>query len=179
MNLNYFNFKFIFLFTIQLVKININYFHYIYTMLNKILRTPVDDLVDILNESGKVKISSLVSKLKIPTEYIERWLVILEEYGIIKLKYVGFEGYASIVKKQEKKKINGNIDIDKLKESFLKKSHLKNLSSEKIEKLWVIFLEKYNGEIKNIFEEKAKSKGYTSKKIELAWLKYKQALEVL
>ena len=146
-------------------------------MLNKILRTPVDDLVDILNESGKVKISSLVPKLRVPMEYIERWLIILEEYNIVKLNYVGFEGYVSLIKKQVKK--TDEIDVDQLKETFLKKSHLKNLDSKKIEKLWILFLEKYEGEIKILFIKKAKLKGYKDKEIELAWKRYKKDLEVL
>lgn len=148
-------------------------------MLNKELRTPVDDLVDFLQERGKTKIETIVSKLRVPTQYVERWLVILEEYGVLKLTYHGFEGYAELNDKNKIKETKEQVDLDKLKEIFLKKSHLKNIDSDKIEKLWVLFLRKYDGEIKDLFVEKAKKRGYNSKQIELAWGRYRRELEVL
>ncbi len=149
-------------------------------MLNKVLRTPVDDLVDIVEEKKKCKISYLVSKLNIPAEILERWLIILEEFNVLKLKYVGFEGYVELNKKTVVKKDKDDyLDINKLKSDFIKKSHLKNLDSKKINELWKLFIKKYEAELKEDFYKKARDRNYSPKQIERAWNMYRKDLEVL
>ena len=118
-------------------------------MLNKVLRTPVDDLVDILKSIKKCKISYLSSKLNLPLENIEKWLVILEEYGILNLKYEGFEGYVEYKEKNLTNIKKDSLDIDKLKSDFIRRSHLKQLDSKKIKDLWKLFVKKYQKESKS------------------------------
>lgn len=149
-------------------------------MLNKVLTTPVDELVNIVKSNKNINIRLLSTKLKIPSEIIERWLVILEEFNILKITYKGFEGYVNYIEKidsiiEQKEK----IDVENLKSSFLKKSKLKNLSGKKTQELWTEFIKTYEQDIKDLFTDKAKSKGYKLNKIENAWLLYKKDLETL
>ncbi len=151
-------------------------------MTNKILKTPVDELVELVEKNQNCKISFLVSSLKVPAEILERWLIILEEFKVLKIKYVGFEGYISLTENNNSKnesESNKTLDIDQLKNDFLKKARVKNLPSSKISKLWKLFLQNYEGDIKKLFEDKAKAKGYNNIKINNAWKKYKLELEVL
>lgn len=143
-------------------------------MLNKILKTPVDELVEIVKSNQNCTITFLKNKLNLPLEIIERWLIILEEYNILKVSYKGFEGYVKFIELEENR--TKEIDLDQLKSQFLLKAKIKNLSSEKIFNLWQIFLQQYMNEINLLFIKKAKQKGYDDKKIEVAWQMYKKEL---
>lgn len=147
-------------------------------MQNRILLTPVDTLVEIIKENKKCSITFLKTKLNLPLEIIEKWLVILEEYKVITIHYSGFEGYVSIIEESKKIQTN-NIDISNLKENFIQRSKLKEVSFEKMKNLWPIFILEYESEIKREFYEKAKARGYENVKIDLAWVKYKKDLEEL
>lgn len=150
-------------------------------MLNKVLKTPVDDLVEFVKTNPSCKVSLISTSLKIPTELIEKWLVILEEYKVLKIKYRGFEGFVHLNSNQIEKtnNVNETVDIDKIKNDFLKKVRSKNLSNDKITEIWRIFLKKYESEIKTMFFEKAKLKGYNNTKTNLAWGKFSIELEKL
>lgn len=143
-------------------------------MLNKILKTPVDDLVEVVKLNNNCSTSFLKNKLNLPIEIIERWISILEEYNILKVSYKGFEGYVEIIKIKENN--NKEIDLDQLKNQFLSKAKNKNLSSKKISSVWKVFLEEYMDEINKLFIKKAKQRGYENRKIEMAWQLYKKEL---
>jgi len=148
-------------------------------MSSNILKTPVDDLVVYIKETKSCKVSEIVQKFHVPLEYIERWLVILEEANILKLSYSKFEGFIEYVEDQSKLKSNTEIDVDKLKEIFLRKSEGKKLSSKKTYELWKIFIKVYEAEIKKLFFTKARARGFPTEKIENAWILYKEDLRKL
>ncbi len=146
-------------------------------MQNKILTTPVDNLMDIIKEKKKVSLSQIKRELKLPQELIEKWLIILEEFKIVKLQYSGFEGYVTFVEKKDKSKSKNQLDIENLKDTFIEKSKEKDISYEKMRTLWPKFISEYETDIKLLFEERAKTQGYEELRIEKAWLKYKKELE--
>lgn len=148
-------------------------------MLNKVLTTPVDNLVELVKNNENCSISFLVSNLKVPTEIIEKWLVILEEYKVLTVNYRGFEGYVNVFKNKEEKLISDKIDIDNLKSTFLKKCYNSGFSSDKIENLWKLFIKENEIEIKKLFDKNAKLHNYKKYQIEKAWVNYKKDLEKL
>lgn len=149
-------------------------------MLGKVLKTPVDELVELVKKNKNCTIKFLQSQLKISLETIEKWLVILEEYNVITINFKGFEGFVNISSEYEKEtEKKEEIDIENLKETFLEKTRNKNISYVETKKAWKLFLKRYEEEIKRLFIEKAKKEKYEIKKIGHAWDKYKADLENL
>ncbi|MCA9459323.1 MAG: hypothetical protein KC550_02125 [Nanoarchaeota archaeon] len=146
-------------------------------MLSKILSTPVDDMVDLVEKNPNCSVSFLQQSLKVTTEIIEKWIIVLEEFKILTVQYKGFEGFVDIhPQKKEKTSKRGKIDLDRLKDEFIERSKLKNYSFDKMKKLWPVFILEYKDEIKELFYEKAKIAGYDARKIEAAWKKYEVTL---
>lgn len=148
-------------------------------MLNKVLLTPVDNMVEIVKQNNKCSITFLKNKLNLPSEIIERWLTILEEYKVLNVHYQGLEGYVSVINQSKLKGFTNEIDISKLKENFVERSKLKEMSYEKMKNLWPVFILEYDSEIKLLFYEKAKKIGYEREKIDKAWMKFRQDLTEL
>lgn len=145
-------------------------------MLGKILLTPVDEIVQYVKNNNGCKVSELGQKFRVPVEIIKKWLVVLEEYNVLKTHYKGLEGYVYITKEASEKEPKESIDVEKLKDTFIEKAKIKRLSYDKIKQIWPVFLEQYKVEIKNTFYEKAKKKGYEPAKIERAWFRFEEEL---
>lgn len=146
-------------------------------MSDNILITPIDDLVSIVKSNRNSTITTLKFKLKVPMEILERWLVVLEEYGVIKVEYKGFEGFVNYVEKTKQSK--GKFDIYNLRNEFIESSKQKKISFGQMQKLWPKFISEYEAEIKKEFVEKAKSLGYDDFKIKKAWVKFRGDLDNL
>ena len=148
-------------------------------MQNNVISTPIDELVNIVKENQNCSITMLRTKLRLPSDLIEKWLVILEEYKVIEVKYKGFEGYVKIHEEKIDEKIKDNLDIGFIKENFLDKAKDRGLTMDKIRKIWPSFIKEYELEIKKAFVEKSKKQHYEPARIEKAWEKYRHELEVL
>lgn len=148
-------------------------------MENKVLLTPVDDLVDIVKENPNCQIGFLAQKLNLPQDLIEKWLVVLEEFKILTIKYKGFNGFVNVSDSLKKHDSSKEINIDKLKETFVSKSKEKGLSIEKMQEVWPTFLAKFEKEIHRLFVQKATNAGYPKNKIELAWTRFRTELNTL
>lgn len=147
-------------------------------MLSKVLLTPVDSLVELIKKNNNCSTKFLETELKLPSEYIEKWLVILEENKVVKVHYKGFEGFVNYIEEDEgeDKKI---LDVEKIKKVFIEKAKGKHLSYEKMKKVWPYFLKEHEEEIKKLFENKARSMGYEENKVNTGWIKYRGDLEKL
>lgn len=138
-------------------------------MQNKVLTTPVDNLIDIIKENSPITITQLQKKIKVPMSIVERWLVILEEYHIIKTTYKGLEGFVEFIKKKE---LKHEVELDEIKNVFIEKCKAKGLAFDKIKLIWPKFVQEYKEEIKKEFQKNAKKKGYNEVKISKAWMKF-------
>ena len=95
--------------------------------------------------------------MKMPLSIIEKWLVVLEEYKVIKTTYKGFEGFVEFNTKKEEKQKKG-IDIEEIKNIFIQKCKQKKLSFKQIEAIWPKFTLEYTPQIKEEFVSSAKKK---------------------
>lgn len=149
-------------------------------MLNKTLKTPVDSLVELIKANDNCSIAFLQEKLQLPIDIIEKWVVILEEYNVIKVDYRGFDGFVRFVygdsnSKSDKAKEEA-IDINKLKEKFVAKAQKRNLTENQMANAWPKFVLAFEKEIRLLFFEKSKDRGYSTYKIADAWNKYRENL---
>lgn len=143
-------------------------------MLNKVLTTPVDQLVQELKEKKVMSFKEIETSLKLPLSIIQRWIVILEEYKIIKTTYKGLDGFVEIVKKEKK---GNEPEIEEIKLSFIDKCKEKGLTFDDMRKIWPSFLEEHYTAIKKEFETKALKKGFSQDKIKIAWGKFDKDLK--
>jgi len=151
-------------------------------MLNKILLTPVDKMVEIIEKNSNISIKQITDMLAQPRELVEKWLIILEEYNIVDIHYKGLEGFVTKKKEIEdniskkNKSEEDSIDIESLKMEFIKKARLRDLKEEDLVKLWPKFVVSYEDEIKRVFYDGAKKKGYKDNLTNVAWTKYRKEL---
>lgn len=148
-------------------------------MLNKVLLTPVDDLVEIIKKNPNCSVDFLSKQLKLPTDIIEKWLVVLEEFKILKITYKGFNGFVKLSEDLLKHEESQTIDVNKLKSIFVDKSKEKGFTIEKMQEIWPSFLSKYESEIELLFKNKARASGYNEQKIQKAWGRYREELQRL
>lgn len=142
-------------------------------MQTRVLTTPVDSLVDIVKQHKHIRIEELTKHLKLPSSIIEKWLVVLEEYQVLKVNYSGFEGYVEYSEKQK----SNEIDVEDIKTEFIEKCKNKGLTFDQIKPIWHQFLDKAKPQIKEEFFKKSKSQGYKYSKIQIAWKKFEKELE--
>ncbi len=91
-------------------------------MESKVLLTPVDELVDIVKQNPNCEIEFISQKLRLPQDLIEKWLIVLEEFKILNIKYKGFKGFVNTSDSLKKHDSSKEIDIDKIKELYVSKS---------------------------------------------------------
>ncbi|MEC8339254.1 MAG: hypothetical protein VXZ40_01405 [Nanoarchaeota archaeon] len=143
-------------------------------MLNKVLTTPVDTLIGELREKKIMSFKEIETKLKLPLSIIQRWVVILEEYKIVKTSYKGLEGFVEIIEKENK---NKGPEIEEIKLLFIEKCKEKGMTFDQMRSIWPSFLEEHYQAIKKEFETKASKKGFDKNKIAIAWNKFDKDLK--
>lgn len=143
-------------------------------MLNKVLTTPVDTLIQELKEKKIMSFKEIEKSLKLPLSIIQRWVVILEEYKVVKTTYKGLDGFVSIIEHENKK---NEPEIEEIKLLFIEKCKEKGLTFDQMREIWPKFLEEQYSSIKKEFEIKASKKGYDKNKIALAWNKFDKELK--
>lgn len=146
-------------------------------MQGKVLYTPVDTLVDLVKNNKNCTIKFLKNSLKLSEDIVEKWIVVLEEFKVIKVHYKGFEGYVEFVEKQDKKKEEESIEVDRIKERFVSRSKARGIGYERMKKLWPIFLQENQDIIKKEFYNRSVKMGYEQNRIDMGWKKYWGELE--
>lgn len=140
------------------------------------LRTLVDDLVEYVKKNPKCSISQVAKSLNIlDREIVEKWIVVLEEFGVLSVSYSGFEGFLTF---KEKAKSRSELTIDNLRKAFMDNAKKKNVSDDKLKLLWPKFISYYENDIRDLFYKKANVIGIKKDFVEDAWLKFKRELEV-
>ena len=144
-------------------------------MLTKILTTPVDLMVEFIKKGKSVTIEAISSELKLPIHVIEKWVIVLEEYKVIKTTYRGFDEYLELVDSEKKKK--QGLDVYKIKSVFVENCKSRNLDVTQIKEIWPKFLESQIDEIKKKFFEVAQEKKLKTRVLDKAWMKYESDLK--
>jgi len=146
-------------------------------MLNKILETPVDLLVKLVKEHKNCSTKFLLENLRVDEKILEKWILVLEEYGVLKVFYNGFEEYVKLSEK-ELNSSNSKINLDLLRDLFIESSNKKKIPYDKMVSLWPQFIIEYEEQIEELFYQKAKNLNFNEKKIKLAWNTFRESLEV-
>ncbi len=111
-------------------------------MVDDLIRTGVDDLLDYLKDKDKVAMQDVVTVLGVPVDTVQAWVDFLVEEKILGIEYKFTKPYIYINKKQEETKRHGRIienttvDISSIKEEYFQRAKQKQIPEKKIEELW-------------------------------------------
>lgn len=144
-------------------------------MLSKTLLTSVDHLVEYVKDHNNCNMTDLKKEINVSTDLLEKWVTILEEYGVLKVKYKGLDAYVQFTEKETKEE-KKSYDLELFRDLFIRKCKTKNMSYDKIKKVWPLFVSENEEEMKDMFAKKAKSEGMDMEKINVAWERYKKDL---
>ncbi|MFA5797355.1 MAG: hypothetical protein WC916_04945 [Candidatus Woesearchaeota archaeon] len=109
-----------------------------------IVRTGVDELLDLLAKKNKIPMSEVATELNVPLDILQAWVDFLVEESILGIEYRFTTPYIylnkSIDMNTENKKTDSSaketVTIDDFKQEFWVKARKKNLPESQIAALW-------------------------------------------
>ncbi len=140
-----------------------------------VVKTKVDDLLELLKKEGKVSISDASKKLKIPVETLQAWVDFMIEEGIIGMEYKFTTPYIylnkvpkeNIVKEEE-------VSLADFKKEYLKKAEKAGITGDEALTRWKKHLLEIVESRKNYFMEECRKFGLED--AEKAFNDYKQGV---
>jgi hypothetical protein len=107
-----------------------------------LIKTGVDELLDLLKYSSKIPLSEAAQKLKVSLDVIQAWVDFLVEESIVGIEYKFTTPYIylnkSLETKTEELQIpdDSSVNIFYYKKQFWEKAKKNNIPSSKIDVLW-------------------------------------------
>jgi len=110
-------------------------------MTGEIVRTGVDELLDLLARSAKIPLTEVATKLKVDVGVIQAWVDFLVEEGIVGIEYKFTTPYIYMNKVVDKKSDDssmkeGNYNVQYFKKEFWEKARANNIPEGQIDMLW-------------------------------------------
>jgi len=110
-------------------------------MTEEIVRTGVDELLELLAHSAKIPLTEVAIKLKVDAGVVQAWVDFLVEEGIVGIEYRFTTPYIYLNKvvdnKQEDAVIKEeNYNIQYFKKQFWNKARANNIPEKQIDMLW-------------------------------------------
>jgi hypothetical protein len=110
-------------------------------MVGEVIKTGVDELLELLAHSTKIPLTEAASKLKIDPGVIQAWADFLVEEGIIGIEYKFTTPYIYLNKVIEKKPQESTekqqeYNVQYFKKQFWERAKAGNIPEEQIEQLW-------------------------------------------
>jgi len=145
-----------------------------------IVRTGVDELLELLAHSPKIALTEAASKLNLDTGVIQAWVDFLVEEGIVGIEYKFTTPYIYLNKiidknkKDQQAKIE-NYNIQYFKRLFWEKAASDNIPTEQIEMLWKNHVSQALDIQRKFFFFEAQRRKLTN--AEQLWIEYKELLQ--
>ena len=140
-----------------------------------ILRTVVDELLDLVKAKKKISVEDAAKELKMSlssTQAIVDFLVEEKVFGIEYKFTTPFIYLYSEAPLMARAKEKGFTDEMVTRDIFYKKANEKNIPKDLIEGLWRKFLKSNLTQIREEFMKKSKEKKISEEKIEELWTRY-------
>jgi hypothetical protein len=141
-----------------------------------ILRTDVDDFINLIRQSGKITIADAAKKMGIPESIIEAWTDFLVEEKVVGIEYKFTTAYIYL----DAPSVNQSDQLMALqtKDEFFDKAARKKIPEYETVRLWVKYLSLNEDKIKASFLKRAKSRGISPEKIDQLWRKYYDSMRL-
>ena len=110
-------------------------------MAEEVVRTGVDELLDLLAHSAKTPLTEVATKLRVDTGVVQAWVDFLVEEGIVGIEYRFTTPYIYLNKVVDKKQEDVTVkeelfNIQYFKKQFWDKARSNNIPENQIEMLW-------------------------------------------
>jgi hypothetical protein len=110
-------------------------------MASEVVKTGVDELLELLTHSSKIPITEVATKLKMDAGIVQAWADFLVEEGIIGIEYKFTTPYIYLNKTVDKKteeKIEKKEEysVQHFKKEFWERARAGNMPETQIEQLW-------------------------------------------
>ncbi|GIU69499.1 MAG: hypothetical protein KatS3mg002_0735 [Candidatus Woesearchaeota archaeon] len=110
-------------------------------MSDEVVRTGVDELLDLLKNNSKIALVDVARKLGISLDVLQAWVDFLVEERILGIEYKFTTPYIYLNKPLEEQKVvsnknEGPIDLTYFKKQFWEKAKNNNIPESRIADLW-------------------------------------------
>jgi hypothetical protein len=135
-----------------------------------ILKTDVDDFINLLKKTGKITISDAAKQMGVPENIVEAWTDFLVEEKVVGIEYKFTTAYIYL----DSSSVNQSEHMVNLqtKEDFFEKAGRRRIPEYETIKLWLKYLSFNEDKIKASFLKRANARGINPEKIEGLWKKY-------
>jgi len=141
------------------------------------LRTDVDDFLDVIKKKGRISLGEASKSLNIPLATVQAWADFLVEEKIIGIEYKFTTPYVFMnVEQSDKNDFKQYMQFD-TKDEFFEKAQHKGLNAGQAKLLWLKYLNLNKGSMRSVFFQKAHERGLDKVKTDALWKKYLQYLE--
>jgi len=140
------------------------------------LRTDVDEFLDLIKKRGRISLGEATKALKIPMQTVQAWADFLVEEKIIGIEYKFTTPYVFMNQEQAEKNEFKYMQFD-TKDEFFEKAEHKGLNAGQAKLLWLKYLNLNKESMRQVFYQKAKERGIDKAKADGLWKRYLQYLE--
>ncbi|MBN2459780.1 hypothetical protein JXB28_05840 [Candidatus Woesearchaeota archaeon] len=148
-------------------------------MPEEVIRTGVDDLLDLLKKTDKISVHEAAKKLKLSSEMIQAWVDFLVEEEIVGVEYK-FTKPIIYLNKPQQAKVDTTVkeepvqSMEIYKAEFKRKAAEKNIPQEKISFFWRNHVKEVLVRKKDFFYREAKKRNLAN--VENLWKAYGEKL---
>ncbi|PIN86356.1 hypothetical protein COV19_05160 [Candidatus Woesearchaeota archaeon CG10_big_fil_rev_8_21_14_0_10_44_13] len=150
---------------------------------DNLVTTDVDRLIGLVQLKKEISIDDAAKQLGVSSKTIESLGDMLEEEGILHIKYKFTTPYliyekpktkeGMAQKEEEEMFIEEELDI---KREFFSKAKARGADEAKAMALWEDYSRKYKDNLKKQFFDKAKEKGYPPRDVEKMWKQFESEI---
>ncbi|MBL7056003.1 hypothetical protein ISS07_03780 [Candidatus Woesearchaeota archaeon] len=142
---------------------------------NTVLTTGADDLYKLVRSRKKISVEEAAKRLNIPDKTVHSLVDFFIEEKIFGIEYKFTTPYIYLSHEKTKKSSSSEGNFSKnliTKEQFFEKAKAKDISFDKIGKLWEKYLNENMSYIKDEFHTKARLRNISSQQMNNLWEKY-------
>jgi hypothetical protein len=149
-------------------------------MTGEVVKTGVDELLELLAHSAKIPLTEAASKLKLDAGVIQAWADFLVEEGIVGIEYKFTTPYIYLNKVVEKKSQDKSdkpveYNVQHFKREFWERAKAGNIPETQIEQLWKNHVIQALELLKKYFFFEAQQRKLPE--IEKLWTEYKELID--
>lgn len=136
-----------------------------------ILKTDVDDFLELVKRLGKVSLQDAAKELNTPITTVQAWTDFLVEEKILGIEYKFTTPYVFVEEHKDTKHDMLDMGFD-TKEEFYEKARKRGIKDNHIRLLWVKYLSANKEAMKKVFYDKGQARGIGKEKLPILWQKY-------
>lgn len=136
-----------------------------------ILKTDVDDFLELVKRLGKVSLQDAAKELNTPIATVQAWTDFLVEEKILGIEYKFTTPYVFVEEHKDTKHDMLDMGFD-TKEEFYEKARKRGIKDNHIRLLWVKYLSANKEAMKKVFYDKGQARGIGKEKLPILWQKY-------